>query len=147
MGKDILKNISDILCDILPSLEPASCQPSDYNEYQSVNFDRTEKDNSKWKKLISENISTAKTFEIHCWEDETDEISMALKYGVINETSWKLGSIIKGKITNDFKSMLLSLPKPSDTDTYNKMTPFFSIFFDNGFSSEHYGTENIIRIQ
>lgn len=145
MGKDILKNISDILCDILPSLEPASCQPSDYNEYQFVNFDRTEKDNSKWKKLISENISTAKTFEIHCWEDETDEISMALKYGVINETSWKLGSVIKGNITDDFKSMLLSLPKPSDTDTYNKMTPFFSIFFDNGFSSEHYGTENHIR--
>jgi len=24
------------------------------------------------------------------------------------------------------------------------MTPFFSIFFDNGFSSSHYGTENYI---
>ncbi len=23
----------------------------------------------------------------------------------------------------------------------NKLTPFFNIFLDNGFSSEHYGTE------
>lgn len=37
--------------------------------------------------------------------------------------------------------ILLHTAKPSDTEIYNKMTPFFSIFFENGFSSEHYGTK------
>ena len=37
--------------------------------------------------------------------------------------------------------MLTHLPKPENNGLYDKMTPFFSIFFDNGFSSEHYGTE------
>jgi hypothetical protein len=31
--------------------------------------------------------------------------------------------------------------KPPDIAICNKMTSFFSIFFENGFSSEHYGTE------
>jgi len=145
MSKDIFKNLQDTNSNIIPSLEPAPFEPTNIGEFYSVFFDKTEKDNTKWKKLISENIITAKTFEIHCWKDERAEISLALKYGVIKETNWKHGSVIKGNITDDFKSMLLSLPKPTDTDIYNKMTPFFSIFFDNGFSSEHYGTENHIR--
>ncbi len=144
MEKDILKNISDILCDILPSLEPAPCEPSYNTEYLSVTFDRTEKDDIKWKKLISKNISTAKTFEIHCWAEETKEISIALKYGIKKETNWSYGTVIAGDVTDEFKNFILSLPKPADTDIYNKMTPFFSIFFDNGFSSSHYGTENYI---
>jgi len=44
-------------------------------------------------------------------------------------------------VTEKFIDYLLSITKPTDTDIYNKMTPFFSIFLDNGFSSEHYGTE------
>lgn len=35
---------------------------------------------------------------------------------------------------------------PEDSELYDKMTPFFSIFFDNGFSSEHYGTELFVWI-
>ena len=37
--------------------------------------------------------------------------------------------------------MLLDLPKPTDTEIYNKMTPFFNVFLDNSFDSSHYGTE------
>ena len=44
-------------------------------------------------------------------------------------------------MTPAFIDFLLSLPKPADTEIYNKMTPFFSLFLDTGFSSEHYGTE------
>ena len=51
----------------------------------------------------------------------------------------KSGKNVDGR--PEFLQMLLGLPKPTDTEIYNKMTPFFSIFFDNGFSSEHYGTE------
>ena len=37
--------------------------------------------------------------------------------------------------------MLLDLPKPTDTEIYNKMTPFFNVFLDDNFDSSHYGTE------
>ncbi len=49
--------------------------------------------------------------------------------------------IVKGAITPAFCDMLLGLPEPSDKEIENKLTPFFSIFLDNGFSSEHYGTK------
>ena len=37
--------------------------------------------------------------------------------------------------------MLLSQPKPTDTEIENKMTPFFNVFLDDKFQSCHYGTE------
>ena len=66
---------------------------------------------------------------------------MALRYGRLKETGWSYGKVIEGKVTEEMVDFLLSLPKPTDTEVYNKMTPFFSVFLDNGFSSEHYGTE------
>ena len=57
-------------------------------------------------------------------------------------SNWKQGQVIEGKVTQDFTDFLLSLPVPEGNDlTTRRMTPFFSIFLDNGFSSEHYGTE------
>ena len=32
--------------------------------------------------------------------------------------------------------------KPTDTEIYNKMTPFFNVFLDDRFQSSHYGIEN-----
>ena len=77
-------------------------------------LDATEPDNQRWKALVEQYAKTAASFEIHCWNEETEWIALALQYGNYKQT---------------------------DTEIYNKMTPFFSIFFDNGFSSEHYGTE------
>ena len=57
------------------------------------------------------------------------------------DTDWRYGKIIAGKVTPDFTAFLLGLPKPTDTEVYNKMTPFFTIALDNGFWSAHYGTE------
>lgn len=94
-----------------------------------------------WKELIKENLRMAKTFEIHCWAEETAWIETALRYGRPKETDWAYGKIIEGEVTRESTQMLLGLPKPEDTEIYNKMTPSFSIFLDNGFSSEHYGTE------
>ena len=81
------------------------------------------------------------TFEIHCWSDEKTEIQAALKYGHKVSTTWSGGTVIRGRITKDFLSFLTEAPKPTDTDIYNKMTPFFSIFFGGKLYSEHYGTE------
>lgn len=45
-------------------------------------------------------------------------------------------------MTPEFISMILEMPKPTDVEIYNKMTPFFNIFLDDTkFQSSHYGTE------
>ena len=104
-------------------------------------FDDNEPTNQRWKEIMAEKLKTAATFEIHCWTEETKEIAMALPFGTFKESTWQYGKIIEGKVTPEFTSFLLGLPKPTDTEIYNKMTPFFTIALDNGFWSEHYGTE------
>ena len=112
-----------------------------YFEVTEIPIDYTSTTNEEWKKIISVKLKSASSFEIHCWNEEQTEIEMALQYGRIKETDWNYGKVIAGAVTKGFADYLLSLPKPADTEAYNKITPFFSIFLDNGFSSEHYGTE------
>lgn len=95
----------------------------------------------EWKNIMAQKLKTASSFEIHCWNEEVEEIKAALRYGGLKETGWGYGKVIAGTVTERFVCELLAAPKPSDTEVYNKMTPYFSIFLDNGFSSEHYGTE------
>lgn len=104
-------------------------------------FDVTERNNLRWRKMMYEKLKTAKTFEIHCWNMEQEEIDMALLFGEVKESCWKYGKIIQGIVTPEFIRYVLNIPKPTDTGIYNKMTPFFTIALDNGFWSENYGTE------
>ncbi len=97
--------------------------------------------NDKWKELIEPHLRKSKSFEIHCWNEEAEIIRQALAFGQIKETGWQYGKVIRGEVTTAFIQYILSTGKPVDTEIYNKMTPFFSIFLDDGFSSEHYGTE------
>lgn len=101
--------------------------------------------NEEWKNIIARQFEASRSFEIHCWQDELEAIEMALRYGSIKPSDWLGGVVIEGDATPEFCGFLLSLPKPTDTEIYNKMTPFFNIFLDNGFCSEHYGTELISR--
>ena len=110
-------------------------------ERQAVYLDRSETTDSRWKALVAERLKTAKTFEIHCWNEETEWIQVALQYGEMKQTNWRHGKVIAGTVTPEFTKMLLGLPKPTDTEIYNKMTPFFNVFLDNNFDSSHYGTE------
>ena len=135
------KDLEKALTGLLSELKPARLQPNEAKEFRSVEFDRTEKDNSKWLAYMSEAIKTARTFEIHCWHEETECIDMALRYGRQKDTDWRYGKIIVGEVTPEFTAFLLGLPKPTDTEIYNKMTPFFTIALDNGVWSSHYGTE------
>lgn len=149
MTKDFpIEELQKTLSETLFDLEAVPYQQAEPEEFETIVFDGREKDNTKWKALITEHIRTAKTFEIHCWKEETDEIALALQYGSVKQKNWKYGTIIEGNVTSEFRDMLLNLPKPSDTpDAYRMMTPFFGIMFDNGFSSEHYGTENHFKLK
>ena len=113
---------------------------------KEVYLDRTEKDNCKWLELITKALKTAKCFEIHCWNEENDWIEFALNYGTLKDSTWRYGKIIEGEVTPEFVTMIRDMPKPTDVEIYNKMTPFFNIFLcDTNFQSCHYGTEIYIK--
>ncbi len=136
----VLKQLSTVQLGELKVSEAPACEKEVYPIY----FDRTEKDNSKWLELLKEALKTAKTFEIHCWNGEDEWIAVALRYGRLKESDWTYGKMIAGEVTPEFADMLLTMPKPQDTEIENKMTPFFNVFFDNRFYSNHYGTEVVI---
>ena len=74
---DLEKTLSGLVMDLKPAPEP----PADYVPFESMEFDRSEKDNSKWIELITGYLNTAKTFEIHCWNEEQEYINLALQFG------------------------------------------------------------------
>ena len=140
-----MKKLEKVLMEQIANMH-VNDLPECISEMQEVYLDRTEKDNSKWLELITEALKTSKHFEIHCWNEETDWIEFALKYGNLKESTWKYGKIIEGDVTSEFVRMILDIPKPTDIEIYNKMTPFFNIFLDDyEFQSSHYGTEIYIK--
>ena len=133
--EDLKKALSEVIMDLKPA--PIPDNPIEY-EYVTLEWD--EKDNSKWLSYITAALKDAKTFEIHCWNEETEWIELALQYGSLKDDDWRHGKIITGDVTPEFVQMLLGLPKPTDVEIENKMTPFFNVFLDDKFQSCHYGT-------
>lgn len=141
----VMKDLESVLAEQIANMG-VNDLPECISEMQEVYLDRTEKDNSKWIELITKALKTAKRFEIHCWNEETDWIEFALQYGRFKESDWRYGKIIEGDVTPEFISMILEIPKPTDVEIYNKMTPFFNVFLDDTkFQSSHYGTEIYIE--
>ena len=136
----VFEDLKDALSDAIMDLKPAPI-PDESIEFEEVTLDRSETDNSKWLSYIMAVLDGAKTFEIHCWNEEVEWIELALQYGSLKEDNWQYGKIVVGAVTPEFVQMLLGQPKPADTEIYNKMTPFFNIFLDDKFQSCHYGTE------
>ena len=95
----------------------------------------------RWQALLGEFAPFAHTFQLHCWEDEKETIALAGQHGAEEAASWEHGRVFAGDVTPAFLRMLLQQPLPQDCGEAPKLTPFFSIFLDNGFCSEHYGTE------
>ena len=91
------------------------------------------KDNYFWKELIKLFAVIGQTFEIHCWNEETFEIAMALQLGKQKFTDWEYGVIIEGVIDDNFIDTLCHIEKPLNNEISNKMIPFFSIFWKMGF--------------
>lgn len=94
-----------------------------------------------WHELMRMMCRKAAAFQIHCWNEETEEIALALRWGEKKDFPWELGVVIEGRVTEGLADFLAALPEPEDKEIYDKRTPFFSVFLNNGFSVEHYGTE------
>ena len=136
----VLNELEKALSGAIMDLKPAPI-PDETLECELVTLDRSETDNARWLSYITAALKDAKTFEIHCWNEETEWIELALRYGRLKDDDWQYGKIITGDITPEFVQMLLEQPKPTDTEIDNKMTPFFNVFLDDKFQSCHYGTE------
>lgn len=136
----VFKELEKALSGAIMDLKPAPI-PDDSLECEMVTLDRSETDNAKWLTYITAALKDAKSFEIHCWNEENEWIELALRYGTLKDDDWQYGKMIAGDVTPEFVQMLLSQPKPADTEIDNKMTPFFNIFLDDKFQSCHYGTE------
>ena len=106
-----------------------------------LNINYSTDDNTCFKEIICGYLKNGATFEIHVWNEETKLIQLLEKIATIKGSDWSYGIIFEGIINDDFKKLMLSFSKPKDIEVYNKMTPFFSIFIDNIFYSEHYGTQ------
>ena len=78
---------------------------------------------------------------LHCWKDECSWTRLALGYGSLKPVEWEGGVVVEGPVTDAFRHMLLTLERPTDRETYNKFTSFFSIVLDGRAFFEHYGTE------
>ena len=139
------KELKDALAKAVTELPVNAAPQAEIPAVEPVYFDRSEVTNEKWRVLAAKYLKTAKSFEIHCWNDESEWIRLALQCGQEQKTDWSYGKVISGAVTEEFRAMLLSIPKPEDTEIYNKMTPFFNVFLDNGFESSHYGTEVYLK--
>jgi len=141
MNEKIRKDIESALTGLIADLKPVPAEPVESKLTESVYFDYSEKDNTHFLALLTDALKNAKTFEIHCWNEETEWIELALKYGKLKESDWSYGKVIIGEVTPEFIKMILSQPKPTDIEAANKMTPFFNVFLDDTFQSSHWGTE------
>ena len=136
----VFDDLKNALSRAMMDLKPATI-PDDPPQFEMVTLDKSEQDNHKWLSYVAAALNSAKTFEIHCWNEESEWIELALRYGKLKDDDWQYGKIITGEVTPAFVQMLLSQPKPTDIELENKMTPFFNVFLDNKFQSCHYGTE------
>lgn len=106
-------------------------------------------DQSWWIDLIKHFISLGDSFEIICWKDELEEISIAKKFGSLVPNKYGKNEVaISGLVSEDFFQAIFDSSN-LDKEIYNKMTRFFTINFKNNrcmLSSAHYGTEIYIYI-
>jgi len=109
----IFKVLEKTLTELIMDLKPAPEVPADTILFESVNYDRSEHDNTKWIELITGYLNTAKTFEIHCWNEEPEWIESALRYGELKNDDWKYGKIITGNIPYRLNASTLSYKSPT----------------------------------
>ncbi len=95
-----------------------------------------------WKEVIKSFVKENAKMQIRCWNEESDEIKQALRYGVSHIEGYE--TCIDGLVCSDFLHELLHTAEPKDKTIYNKMTRYFTIMVTDGkrvFESSHYGTE------
>ena len=131
------KELSGQLTAALAGLTPAPFPPDDrWNSLTFLDLEGAEA-GKRWKKLAARALKRAKTFEIHCWSEEPEAVSLALEYGERRATGWAYGVVVTGPVTPAFEKMVLGQPAGLE----DHWTPFFNLNLDGRFFSSHWGRE------
>ena len=141
---DWMDALKGALAEQIMTLKPVPFTPQACTDHEYMELNPRE-DREKWRQIMEENLKTARYFEIHCWNEEPDALQLALKYGQVKPFDWAHGTVVYGPVTQEFIAMLLDRSKEHGKNAQQEITPFFTIMLDNGFHSEHYGTELIIE--
>lgn len=105
--------------------------------YGFISINYPPADRAAWRERMAAALETATRFTIGCWNEETDAIALALRYGEPEPGDWAYGVHISGAVTDGLRSLLLD----QLSNEPDQLTPFFSITLDNGAESSHWGTE------
>jgi hypothetical protein len=81
-----INELEKLLTSLVNELKPAPAEPAESKLTGSVYFDYSEKDNTHFLALLTDALKNAKTFEIHCWNEEKEEIALAFKFGKLKES-------------------------------------------------------------
>ena len=104
------KELSGQLTAALAGLTPAPFPPDDrWNSLTFLDLEGAEA-GKRWKKLAARALKRAKTFEIHCWSEEPEAVSLALEYGERRATGWAYGVVVTGPVTPAFEKMFWASP-------------------------------------
>lgn len=109
-----------------------------------ISVDDSTPDNRWWKELFRLYARRGEYFEIHCWYDEVEELSVAKDYGTTACYAMPDIKIVHGILTDELIRYFLHEEKPMDCRCYNKMVPFFTVRIGRTYSSEKYGTEILV---
>ena len=63
-------------------------------------------DKKWWNEIVRACAIVGDPFEIHCWSDESAEVKAALQFGHRVTSTWREGTVIRGRITKEFLSYL-----------------------------------------
>ena len=94
--RQVMQDLERVLAEQILDLKPAPEVPTDMVPFQELHLDGAKKDNDCWQELLKAYLVQAKTFELHCWNEETEWIELALQYGTLKEDDWQYGKIITG---------------------------------------------------
>ena len=98
-----------------------------------------------WKALVEHFVREGAALELRCWQEETEEIRAASRYGTPVCENCEV--VVKGTVTQALLQELQA-EQPTDKSLYNKMTKYFALCVTAEgclFSGEHYGTELYIE--
>ena len=103
-------------------------------------LDATEPDNQRWKALVEQYAKPPLPLKSTAGTKKQSGSRLRCNTAITSKPIGRSARSFPGRSRRNFSKCFSACPNHRH-EIYNKMTPFFSIFFDNGFSSEHYGTE------
>lgn len=87
------------------------------------------------KRFVRHFAKPGLSFELHCWNEETEAIALAKSIAHPKVSDWKHGVYYEGVVTQE------NIPVLATISDEEEATPFFDILIDGDLCCEHWGNE------